>query len=210
MKKYKHYLLAIIVCFISINLFAQINFGFKGGLSHSEILESNDLENNVYQMPIAYAHLGVVANFPLSNNLAIQSELIFNQRGGKIRFTADSIKNAFFEHRYSYVSLPVLLEYKLKNLSLEVGPEFSYLLDSRIMYNGVNVSDNFWTTQNKFDVSLDIGAKYSFGDHLFTQLRWQRSLTPIGNIAATDRNGEPIDNIAFYTTSIQVSVGYKL
>lgn len=69
-----------------------------------------------------------------------------------------------------YISIPVLAKFYLTDdLSLELGPQASFLLSER---NEVDSNDS-----NTFDFAVAGGLSYKFGKHFFVQGRYGLGLT---------------------------------
>src|SRR5690606_3564388 len=72
-------------------------------------------------------HAGLVSEIKLFDSFAIQPELLYSTQGA-------TYKNAVaeFKNELGYLSIPVLAKFYLsKSLSLEVGPQASFLLSER-------------------------------------------------------------------------------
>jgi hypothetical protein len=109
-------------------------------------------------------HVGGFAEIGIGNKLGLQPEVLFNQ----VSTTVDSnykhvYQNVFNSNqstvKLSYLSIPVLLTYKLIGnfLSLQAGPQFGILInqDKTLLQNG---GDAF----KKGDFSLVAGAQVKF------------------------------------------------
>ncbi|MBD0332077.1 MAG: PorT family protein, partial [Chitinophagaceae bacterium] len=90
-------------------------------------------------------HLGGFAEIGLGGKLGLQPEVLFNQYQTRV----DSSFKAIYENAFSsaankdiklnYLSIPILLNYKLGSLlSLQAGPQFGILLDQdkSLLQNG--------------------------------------------------------------------------
>jgi hypothetical protein len=114
MKKTILSLLLLLVVKASI---AQFSYGVKGGLNFSNIY-STKLNTNFKQG----FHAGVYAKFNLII-LGIQPELLFSQRG----YVEENVKDVTL----NYIDIPVMLKLKiLPMITLDLGPQFSYLVNS--------------------------------------------------------------------------------
>jgi len=124
----------------------EIKFGIKGG-GNFATLEGEDFSSDNL---ISY-HAGVLVEFNLLENFSIQPELLYSSQGTKI--DSEDLK-------LDYVSMPVLAKFYLtsKKLSLEVGPQFSFLLSE-------NVQDQFET--ESFDFAAAGGLGYNISRTFF-------------------------------------------
>lgn len=119
---------------------AQISYGVKGGLNFSNIYSSS-LNTNFKQG----FHAGVYGKINLIV-LAIQPEILFSQRG----YVEENVKDVTL----NYIDIPVMLKVKIfPMISLDAGPQFSYLINSST--EGIG---NILTVQPDFKSSELSGA----------------------------------------------------
>jgi hypothetical protein len=84
-------------------------------------------------------------------------------------------------YRNNYLSMPALLTFSpTKHLNLEIGPEFSYLLNSKVKYPGsnsfvINDSNNL----RSFELSLITGVSYTLIKNIDLGIRYGIGLTPV-------------------------------
>jgi hypothetical protein len=122
---------------------AQISYGVKGGLNFSNIYSTN-LNTDFKQ---GY-HVGAYAKLNLII-LAFQPELLFSQRGYKETNVKDVTLN--------YIDIPVMLKLKiLPMISLDAGPQFSYLINSNT--EGIGNILSVQPTFKNAEVSGALGA----------------------------------------------------
>lgn len=127
--------------FTSQALMAQFHIGIKTGANITKV-DGQSFEN---QFRYGY-HIGGFAEIGLGDKFAIQPEILFSQ----VSTTLDSNYKHIYQNVFSsdqskvrlgYLSIPVLLNYKLigKFLSLQAGPQFSVLIDKNkeLVQNGV-------------------------------------------------------------------------
>lgn len=122
---------------------AQVSYGIKGGLNFSNVY-STSLNTNFKQG----FHAGVYGKINLLI-LAVQPEILFSQRG----YVEQNVKDVTL----NYIDIPVMLKIKVfPMLSIDAGPQFSYLLNENIEALG-----NILTVQPDFknsEVSAAFGA----------------------------------------------------
>lgn len=122
---------------------AQVSYGIKGGLNYSNIYSTN-LNTNFKQG----FHAGVYGKINLII-LAVQPEILFSQRG----YVEENVKDVTL----NYIDIPVMLKVKVfPMLSIDAGPQFSYLINEKI--DGIG---NILTVQPDFknsEVSAAFGA----------------------------------------------------
>jgi opacity protein-like surface antigen len=168
--------------FINQN-FAQsdplFKFGLKAGINLANY-SGSDINTNT----ITSFHAGLVSELKVFKNFSLQPELLYSTQGAEI----DELGQQF-TNELGYVSIPVLGKFYLEdNLSLELGPQFSFLLSER---NNVQAGDS-----NSFDFAVAAGLSYKLSKHFFVQGRYGLGLT------------EPKRDANVKNTVIQASLGY--
>ena len=176
---------------------AQLNLGIKGGANITKI------DGRSFKDEFKYGyHLGGFAEIGLGGKLSIQPEVLFNQYQTKVDTTFGSIyQNAFRDAtsgdvKLNYLSIPVLLNYKLGNvLSLQAGPQFGVLLnkDQTLLENGKDAFQNG-------DLSMLGGVQFSLSKLRLTG-RYAVGLNNINDIDNQDK---------WKSQAIQLSVGFAL
>ncbi|MDI9257433.1 porin family protein [Flavobacterium sedimenticola] len=157
----------------------MVKFGLKAGANFSN-LEGDNVEGSTYTS----FHFGAVLELKLLENLSVQPELLYSSQGTKVNSAA------FDDINYNYITVPVLAKFYLtgKKLSLEAGPQFSFLVNE-------NVEDQF--EGETFDFGLAAGLGYNITDHVFVQARYVAGLTE------ASKNAEVTNRV------MQVSLGYR-
>jgi hypothetical protein len=130
----------ILTLFIAQASMAQFNFGVKAGTNISKI------DGKSFKDQFNYGYLaGGFIEIGLGGKIGFQPEVLFTQNQGKVDSNFKVIyQNAFADAKsgnvkLNYLSIPVLLNYKLGNaLSLQAGPQFSILMnkDKNLLENG--------------------------------------------------------------------------
>lgn len=160
--------------------------GVKGGLNASSLFYSQTGMSNKSER---YGfHVGVFAQAPISDWLAIQPELLYTTKGASADYNVLGFngRNTF---RLNYAEVPVLLTFKLGDaVDLQAGPYVSYLLNSDINSNGTFSSgttplnrDQF----NKVDYGLAGGLNIYFGK-MVVGARYEQGFRPIANTALSE------------------------
>ena len=116
------------VCFTQAAT-AQLNFGIKGGANITKV------DGKAFRDEFRYGyHLGGFVEIGLGDKLSIQPEVLFNQFQTRADSSFKNVyQNALSFSNYqdvklNYLSIPILLNYKLGNiLSLQAGPQFGIL-----------------------------------------------------------------------------------
>lgn len=157
----------VLVLFSNTTIQAQLlKFGIKGGMNFANYtggsVEGIDFKS------IASYHAGIVTELRIFDNLALQPELLYTTQGSELEGLGDQIKNEL-----GYLSLPVLAKFYLTDngLSLEVGPQFSVLVNER---NEIDTNDT-----NTFDFGIAGGLSYKLTKHFFISGRYVAGLTEV-------------------------------
>ncbi len=116
---------------------AGFKLGVEGGINLASLQGQN--VNDVFASRLGFVG-GAFLDLPLSPSLAIQPEVLYEQKGGKFNGNA---------YQLDYIEIPILLDVTLLGpLGVILGPSF----DSNVANNGViNV--------NRTDVGLILGAQ---------------------------------------------------
>lgn len=119
--------------------FAQFDLGVKAGLNLNKI----DGKSFKEQFQYGY-HLGGFAAIGLGKKFGFQPEVLYNQNtmrvDSSVTNTLSIFNNGLNSVRLNYISIPLLLNYKLigKFLTLQAGPQFGILIDQNrtLLQNG--------------------------------------------------------------------------
>ena len=119
---------------------AQFHLGVKGGVNITKV------EGKAFKDEFRYGyHLGGFAEIGLGGKLGIQPEVLWSQNQTRVDSSfSDVYENSLQISNYqdvtlNYLSIPVLLYYKLGSLmTLQAGPQFGILLDQSktLLQNG--------------------------------------------------------------------------
>ncbi len=171
-----------------------IKYGVKAGVNLSSM--SNGMEFDPgFGMGVGF-RAGVMANFhwgqrsvnslPGTGLFGLQPELMYSYQ---------SIKSDEGNLNMSFIQLPVMLKvYPTSALSIEVGPEFNYLISTSpdtMIFDGATISVGDCKGFNmgagigvgyEFRMGLTVGARYSLGfTDMAKNLKWKNN----GNVQVT-------------------------
>lgn len=169
---------AILVIAGATNAEAQLlKFGVKGGVNFANF--NGGVDGIDYSGRTGF-HAGAVAEVKLFENFSIQPELLYTSQGADVDGIGD--------FNLDYVSVPVLAKFYIvtDKLSLEVGPQFSFLIDE--------AEESF--ENESFDFAAAGGIGLNITKNFFAQARYTIGLTEASKDAE-------VKNAVF-----QVSVGY--
>lgn len=173
-------------------------------------VRSETLLVDEHYAPLRLWHFGMNGTFDLSKNISLQTDLLFNQKGGQspVDLSMPNPLEAYWQYKMSYLSLPLLVQYNFGPLALEAGPEIGYLINMKVLRNDVLVENDLtFLGDQKIDFSICVGFKFSV-EQFFTEIRWVRSMLSIGDITFSDMNGAPLGHYHHYANTLQVSFGY--
>jgi hypothetical protein len=150
------------------------SFGAKAGISFANFT-GDDFEDADSRTSF---HVGLVAEVPVADRFSIQGEVLYSSQGikGDLPFT-----NREVEYQLDYISVPVLAKVYITNgLSVEVGPQFSFLVNEEIDFDADDDDGDFETSEaESFDFALAGGLTFQTDMGLFLTGRYTYGLTDI-------------------------------
>jgi opacity protein-like surface antigen len=189
---------------LSIIAYTQINaqsVAFKAGYTHSNVLVSPE-PANIFT-PKGTFHAGIaVKDLMLSEKIGIQPELLYSMQG----FQVAGVGNVGIH----YLSLPILATFPVtEQLQLQVGPQVSYMVNSRV---GV-VSDLFSITYNGLFKDIDAGAvaglEFKATENVSIGGRYYLGMTNVNNDFSLGNNSNFSDYFQMRNTGIQAYVSFS-
>jgi hypothetical protein len=231
----KKLILGVAACTVAFTASAQMNIGGKAGLNYSSYGTKVDPEPE--EKPEAATgigfHVGGYLEFMFSDKVGIRPELLFSARKTSDTETSTTTFDLFGttttaktesdnKTTFSYLELPILLNYKLSdNFSFQVGPGFGLLMSAKNKFDATTTtttttggSSTTTTTETSGDSDskeglrgLELGAvagiNYELESGLSVGLRYWRGLSTLNE--ETDFGGATVKTNA---NVLQVSVGY--
>ncbi len=174
--KTKILITALLIGFTSITQAQSIRLGIKGGINYANQNGTNiSTTFGDYQSADAITsyHAGLVAEIKLFENLAIQPELLYSTQGATYKNAVEEFKNEL-----GYISIPVVAKiYLSKSLSLEAGPQASFLLSERNKFD--------YKESETFEFAGVVGLGLKVTKNLFLQARYGVGLTEASKDAQT-------------------------
>ncbi|HEX8270287.1 MAG TPA: porin family protein [Flavobacterium sp.] len=165
------------------NMNAQfVRFGVKAGPNFANV-DGGEID---YKSRTNF-HAGFVVELRPSDKVAIQPEFLYSSQGAEVEEADD--------FNLDYVSVPVMAKYYIIGdvLSLEVGPQFSFLVNE-----AESVDEAGDTIENdRFDFAVAGGIGLNITKKYFAQARYIVGLTDIS------REAETTNRVA------QLSIGYR-
>jgi hypothetical protein len=196
----KNILTAVAVFAFGFSNAQEAKFGVKAGLNLST-LSGNYVEQSQIQPGFV---LGGFAAVKLTDKFIFQPEVLFSFQGSAYRNYYDFGNVQSYEQdnlNLNYLLLPIMAKYYVaKKFSIEVGPQFGFLLTARTNFfsytdagNGYvnsdskDVKDQFKT----FDFGINVGGGYDFTDKWGIDLRYNFGLN---NAAQNDNSSYKANN----------------
>lgn len=174
-------LIAVLMITGSMSVQAQfLKFGVKAGANFANLNGDGDANFDSYTS----FHFGVLTQINVSDNFAIQPELLYSSQGAKVN------QQAFEDIKYDYITVPFLLKYYIlsNKLSLEAGPQFAFLVND-------NVGETFRTEAFEFAAVGGLGVDIT--KSIFVQARYVAGLTD------TSKDAKIKNEV------VQLSLGFK-
>jgi len=140
---------------------------------------------------------GLFANRILADNLDLQAEINYSQKGSKSATTV---------LKYDYIEIPVLLKYSLGKsdatdlkMNINGGPFASFLVNAESTFNDIDTDLSDSTEDVEFGVIAGLGFKYPVAkNNLVLDIRLGLGLTPY------DKNDSDPNNKYF-----GITLGYE-
>ncbi|MFL9836353.1 porin family protein [Flavobacterium sp. ST-75] len=172
------------------------SFGIKGGVNFASIT-GDDFDSPDSRTSF---HVGVLAEFPLTEMFSLQTEALYSGQG----FESDLDGEIFggegkVEYQLDYINVPVLAKvYILDGLSIEAGPQFGFKVNEEIDANA-NADDGDLNLDEAedFDFGVAAGVTFETPMGLFATGRYTQGFTDIVN-------NRDVKNSVF-----QIGIGYK-
>jgi len=172
-------------CIISYTLSAQtdisgsvknlVSFGFKAGINVSNMNFNKGEPAPTTPIQASWKPdfaLGLFMEVPVCNNLYIQPEYLYSQMAGED-------KNSEEAYNMSYLSLPVLLKYKIGHkLAILAGPQFDLLIKAEQKNSAEN--SNITHDTEERSISAIAGLEFNLIKPLNLGVRYLHGFNHIG------------------------------
>lgn len=203
-KKMKKTLLIIGFLIFTINAIKaqnKVNFGVKGGINFTNMTTQNSGDKSGK----TGIHIGLLAEFQLNDKVSIQPEILYSTQGAKTLIfvllypTSDVFQSNIANYKFNYIQIPVLAKiYLIKNLSLEIGPSFNFIVKNELVTNTFVITD----VGNHFEFGGVLGASYKINKTIFLNSRYLRGFS---NALNKENSSGDSKNFGF-----QIGVGFLL
>lgn len=136
----------------------QMRFGIRAG---ANLMNMGKFQSGGTNYSTDYKvgfQAGVYADLPMGGGFAFMPEVMYAQKGAKLKSSSSSPVE--LDSRVSYLDIPVLIGFKATpEFTIFAGPQVSFLLSQKtdVLVNGNKVGDTFDGTKN-FSKSIAGGA----------------------------------------------------
>jgi len=175
----------------------DLSFGVKAGLNMAN--HTAPIEGDTYKMKTGVA-IGGFAEYAIDDNLAIQPELIYTQKGLEYEYTSGG-QIYKYKIKLDYIEIPLLLKYSIspgENVCPFVfaGPALGILMSAK------SDSEDIKSICNSTDIGLVLGGGVEFESGVSIDLRYDMGMTKVWDVEGEDYKDKNI--------VISLMVGYKL
>lgn len=197
----KKLIAAIALFFIAFTNINAQSVAFKVGYSHSDVLVSPE-PANIFT-PKETFHAGIaIKDLKLTDKIGFQPEILYSMQGFKVA----SVGNVGIH----YVSVPLLITFPVaEGLELQVGPQVSYMVNSRV---GV-INDLFSITYkglfHNFDAGAVAGVEYKVSDNISLGGRYYLGMTDVNKDFAITNSKNLSDYFQMRNTGVQAYVSFS-
>ena len=180
---------------------SMFSFGVKGGVNFAT-MNGNDIESPDSRTSF---HVGLVGEMPVADMFSIQIEALYSGQGFDFDFEGSDGDKA--ELQLDYINVPVLAKvYILKGLSIEVGPQFSFLINDEIDFNP-NSDNGDVDLEDLEALGLDQPNTFEFG--VAGGLTFQTEMGLFATGRYTQGISEIFDDVDAKNSVFQIGIGYK-
>ncbi len=200
----KKILLSFIVVFFTVEALGQITGGVKGGLNFAQIHVEVSGDSELSDMLVGF-QLGGYLNYPLSDKVSIQPELVFTRVGGKeSMYDPDLQEDITLSSLNDYLSIPLMFRFKAGDkFHILAGPQVGILVVAKIKVElqGISVKIDAMDEFKTLDFGLTAGFGYTI-NKVGIDARYNFGLINIAE--GTTEDGKAQNRI------IMFAVSYKL
>tara|TARA_B110000967_G_C18839693_1_gene538670 strand:+ start:820 stop:1446 length:627 start_codon:yes stop_codon:yes gene_type:complete len=186
----------------------DIIFGAKAGVNLANV-DAGEVDTDV----VSSFHIGITAEFEISDTFSIQPELVYSLQGTSIITEARPLKLEVL-YKTNFINLPIMAKYYVsEGISLEAGPQIGFLINAEVetdITNSTDSSENISITidskdnYKSIDFGFNVGVGYKLESGLNFTLRYNLGLSNL-----SDTGNENVTNDSEWKNRVlQLSVGY--
>ena len=187
---------AALLLIVSAGFAQDVTFGAKAGINvaNQKFKSGTDGTTQTGNSKVGLA-IGGFAEIGVSENFAVQPELLYSQMGAQDKSTGTTVTV-----NVDYIAVPVLAKYKNAGFGVYAGPQVGILVNAK--YKGGGTSIDGKNDYKSIDFNAVFGAEYTFDPGVVISARY---LFGLANIAKTGTgsnfsNGDKVTNSAFNVT----------
>jgi len=167
----------------------KVSYGIKGGVNFATLNGaapvSPDSRTNF--------NAGVFVELPVAQIFSVQVEALYSGQGAELY--SDNVKSKL---ALDYINVPVLAKfYIVKGLSIEAGPQFSFLLNDEVTVEGNTSPSPYRGNLKTFEFGVSGGLTFQTSSGVFAQARYNQGITDV------------IDGLNAQNSVFQLGIGYK-
>lgn len=184
----------------------NVQYGISGGVGFSNFNYSalNDLPIFNHDPIMSYNINGYIGIRP-TEKFGLSFEPGYSRRGGKVGLLPDLIPVSG-SWKMEYIQIPALLDFYLtERVSVSVGPELSWRLDSNADYLGL-ISENL---DKKFSAGVLAGIQVAVHPNIDVGLRYHRALTPVATLDLPEVGGFLKPKVSMHNQNFQFMARYR-
>lgn len=210
--KNKYFFALVVLLSFAVQLNSQTFTGnLIGGISSSQI--SGDGTEGFVQFGV---YAGVGAEATINDTWSLHGNLLFNQKGARIYKSSSSINT--YRLRVNYIELPILLDYKYRKFSGQLGPYLGVKINQKeqTQYGVIENPREF----KRFDFGIQAQLSYQLKERIKLSLAFQNSILPVrahdsqmayspSNFVLGDYHQELLDKGQYFTT-LMLYLSYEI
>lgn len=169
------------LCLSTFGIGQEFKGGFFFGLSTSQI--HGDNLSGYFKTGL---NTGFFTTREIGENSNLLLELAFVQKGAK---EPGSDTSNYYKASLNYIEIPLLYQFRWKQLSFDLGPALDILVGAKEEWDGIERETS--PPYHSFNLAFIVGVNWHFAESWHVAFRTNNSLIPI-----RDGNANPADNPA--------------
>jgi len=170
-----------ILTITTVNSQEKIQFGILGGINFTNLTSNDLLYNEKYKTGF---QIGAFVEIPFGEKFSLQPKILYSTQGFKgivpivyIPYPgAPEPEPIYGKYKLDYIKIPVMAKiYLIKNLSLEIGPSFNFLINDELKFNSYKKTD----LANNFEFGGEIGLSYKIKSRFITNANYFRGFSDV-------------------------------
>jgi hypothetical protein len=170
-----------------------VSFGVKGGVNFATV-NGDDIDSPDSRTSF---HVGALVEVPVSDMFSVQAEALYSGKGFDFDYEGSDGDKA--ELQLDYIDVPVLAKFYLtEGLSLEAGPQLSFLINEELDVNPNSDSGDLDLDEaESIDLGLAGGLSFQTNFGIFATGRYIYGLSDV------------YKDVDIHNSTFQIGIGYK-